>query len=66
MAAGLLPRAPRVLPITTAEYPTSAKRPAYSRLDVSRLQRDFALELPQWRDGLRQVIGELAAAAPAA
>ncbi|XQA68910.1 dTDP-4-dehydrorhamnose reductase [Xanthomonas sacchari] len=66
VAAGLLPRAPRVLPITTAEYPTPAKRPAYSRLDVSRLQRDFALELPQWRDGLRQVIGELAAAAPAA
>ncbi|WP_017907511.1 dTDP-4-dehydrorhamnose reductase [Xanthomonas sp. SHU 199] len=66
VAAGLLPRAPRVLPITTAEYPTPAKRPAYSRLDVSRLQRDFALELPQWRDGLRQVIGELAAAASAA
>jgi len=66
VAAGLLPRAPRVLPITTAEYPTPAKRPAYSRLDVSRLQRDFALELPQWRDGLRQVIGELATAAPAA
>ncbi|MDV0438956.1 dTDP-4-dehydrorhamnose reductase [Xanthomonas sacchari] len=65
-AAGLLPRAPRVLPITTAEYPTPARRPAYSRLDVSRLQRDFALELPQWRDGLHQVVGTLAAAAPAA
>ncbi|WP_369940392.1 dTDP-4-dehydrorhamnose reductase [Xanthomonas medicagonis] len=65
VAAGLLLRAPRVLPITTAEYPTPAKRPAYSRLDVSRLQRDFALELPQWRDGLRQVIGELAATSPA-
>jgi dTDP-4-dehydrorhamnose reductase len=65
VAAGLLPRAPRVLPITTAEYPTPAKRPVYSRLDVSRLQRDFALELPQWRDGLRQVIGELAATSPA-
>ncbi|UYK80182.1 dTDP-4-dehydrorhamnose reductase [Xanthomonas sacchari] len=66
VAAGLLPRAPRVLPITTAEYPTPAKRPAYSRLDVSRLQRDFALELPQWRDALHQVVGTLAAAAPAA
>ncbi|MEB1530116.1 dTDP-4-dehydrorhamnose reductase [Xanthomonas sp. WHRI 7945] len=61
LAVGLLTRAPRVLPIATAEYPTPAKRPAYSRLDVSRLQRDFSLALPQWRDGLRQVIGELAA-----
>jgi dTDP-4-dehydrorhamnose reductase len=64
LAAGLLARAPRVLPIATAEYPTPAKRPAYSRLDISKLQRDFALVLPQWRDGLRQVIGELAAQAP--
>ncbi|MBB4127941.1 dTDP-4-dehydrorhamnose reductase [Xanthomonas translucens] len=64
LAAGLLARAPRVLPIATAEYPTPAKRPAYSRLDISRLQRDFSLVLPEWRDGLRQVIGELAAQAP--
>lgn len=64
LAAGLLARAPRVLPITTAEYPTPAKRPAYSRLDVSRLQHDFSVALPQWRDGLRRVIGELVAAQP--
>ncbi|PPU94123.1 dTDP-4-dehydrorhamnose reductase [Xanthomonas albilineans] len=66
VAAGLLPRTPRVLPIATTEYPTPAKRPAYSRLDVSKLQCDFSLELPQWRDGLRQVIGELVARASAA
>ncbi|UKE72766.1 dTDP-4-dehydrorhamnose reductase [Xanthomonas graminis] len=64
LAAGVLARVPRVLPIATAEYPTPAKRPAYSRLDVSRLQRDFSLVLPEWRDGLRRVIGELAAQAP--
>jgi dTDP-4-dehydrorhamnose reductase len=60
-AAGVLARAPRVLPIATADYPTPARRPAYSRLDVARLERDFALALPAWRDALRRVIGELAA-----
>lgn len=58
--AGLLPRAPRVLAITTAEYPTPARRPAYSRLDTTRLRGDFGIPLADWRDGLRHVIGELA------
>lgn len=60
VAVGLLPRAPRVVPITTADYPTPARRPAYSRLDTSRLERDFGVELPDWRQGLARVIGELA------
>ncbi|PJJ96384.1 dTDP-4-dehydrorhamnose reductase [Lysobacteraceae bacterium NML91-0213] len=58
---GLLPRAPRVEPITTADYPTPAKRPAYSRLDTSTLQRDFGVELPHWTQGLARVLDELAA-----
>ena len=62
VAAGLLPRAPRVLPITTAGYPTRARRPAYSCLDTTRLRRDFGVELPDWREGLRGVVTELARA----
>ncbi|MCS3747449.1 dTDP-4-dehydrorhamnose reductase [Xanthomonas arboricola] len=62
VAAGLLARAPRVVPITTADYPTPAKRPAYSRLSVDKLQNDFGIVLPQWQAGLQQVIAELAAA----
>lgn len=58
--AGLLGRAPEVLPVPTSEYPTPARRPAYSRLDTGRLDRDFGIKLPSWRDGVRQVIGELA------
>lgn len=59
VAAGLLPRAPRVMPITTADYPTPAKRPAYSRLDTSRLEHDFGVALPDWRQALARVIDEL-------
>ena len=59
VAAGLLPRAPRVLPIATADYPTPARRPAWSCLDTSRLQRDFEVALPDWRDALRDVITAL-------
>jgi dTDP-4-dehydrorhamnose reductase len=62
VAAGLLARAPRVVPITTAEYPTPAQRPAYSRLSIDKLQQDFGIVLPEWRVGLQRVIAELVAA----
>lgn len=61
-AAGLLTRRPRVLPITTAEYPTAARRPAYSVLDTAKLQQDFGIAPPAWRDGLRATVRELAKA----
>ncbi|QHB70031.1 dTDP-4-dehydrorhamnose reductase [Stenotrophomonas sp. 364] len=56
VARGILPRAPRVEAITTAEYPTAARRPAYSCLDVRRLQSDAGLQLPAWQDGLASVM----------
>ncbi|MGH8037788.1 MAG: dTDP-4-dehydrorhamnose reductase [Stenotrophomonas sp.] len=59
VAKGKLARAPRVEAITTAEYPTPAKRPAYSHLDVARIQSDFGIVLPSWQDGLKRVIAEL-------
>lgn len=57
---GVLARAPEVQPISAAEYPTPARRPAYSLLDVSKLQADFGITLPSWQDGLKRVMGELA------
>lgn len=61
VARGVLERAPRVEAITTADYPTPARRPAYSHLDVSRLQGDFGIRLPSWQEGLAQVMARLPA-----
>ncbi len=60
IARGVLERAPVVDPIGTSDYPTPARRPAYSVLDNRRLQTEYAIELPDWRDGLGRVIAELA------
>ena len=46
----------RVEAITTAEYPTPTKRPAYSVLSCDKLQRAFGLRLPPWDDSLKQVL----------
>ena len=48
----------RVESITTAEYPTPTKRPAYSVLSCDKLQRTFGLRLPPWEDSLKQVLEE--------
>ncbi|HEX5063147.1 MAG TPA: dTDP-4-dehydrorhamnose reductase [Kofleriaceae bacterium] len=45
----------RIDPITTAEYPTAAKRPAYSVLDTSRI-RALGIEPPSWQSGLAAVV----------
>src|SRR5918993_1587773 len=59
LAAGIIERAPRLVGIPSSEYPAKAKRPAYSRLDTSKFASDFGLRLPDWKAGLREVIGEL-------
>jgi dTDP-4-dehydrorhamnose reductase len=45
----------RIDAITTAEYPTPAKRPAYSVLDTSRV-RALGIVPPSWRIGLARVV----------
>jgi dTDP-4-dehydrorhamnose reductase len=56
----LMPAAERkcstVESITTADYPTPARRPAYSVLNCDKLQQTFGLKLPHWEESLRQVI----------
>jgi dTDP-4-dehydrorhamnose reductase len=45
-------RTPILTPITTAEYPTPARRPANSRLDCAKLRRVHGIELPSWTASL--------------
>lgn len=45
--------------ITTAEYPTPAKRPASSRLNCAKLQQQFNWRMPDWSESLRHVLAEL-------
>ncbi|MHA6204611.1 dTDP-4-dehydrorhamnose reductase [Dyella soli] len=59
-ALGLIARQPEVEAISTAQFPTPARRPAYSVLDNRAFQRQFAFKLPFWRDGLEPVMRQLA------
>jgi dTDP-4-dehydrorhamnose reductase len=58
---GLLERQARVKPITTADYPTPARRPSYSLLDCTSTRAALGLEPTHWRAALRQVLARLAA-----
>jgi dTDP-4-dehydrorhamnose reductase len=55
-AAGL---ATPVKAIPTSEYPTPARRPRNSVLDNSKLKKDFGIALPEWRDGMRDVLAQV-------
>ncbi len=60
-AAGVLAKTPVVDAIASSDYPTPARRPAWSVLDNRRLQQDFGIVLPAWQDGLKRVMAEIAA-----
>ena len=49
----------KVNPITTDQYPTKAKRPAYSVLDLSKIKEYAGIEIPDWRESLVKCIEEL-------
>ena len=49
----------RVHPIETKDYPTLAKRPQYSVLNKSKIKTDFKIEIPYWRDSLKECIEKI-------
>lgn len=48
-----------VNPISTAQYPTPAKRPRFSLLDKSLIRSTYHLNIPEWRPGLVTCIGKM-------
>lgn len=59
LAAGLLPRSPEVRPIPASEYPTPARRPAYSVLDKQQSWQDLGVAPIHWRVQLRAMLQDL-------
>jgi dTDP-4-dehydrorhamnose reductase len=59
--ASLTRRRPQVTPITSAEYPTPARRPANSVLSCRRFEEAFGLQPRPWRDELPGIVRELVA-----
>lgn len=51
----LLKKRPHLNRITTADYPTAAKRPANSRLDLGKIKAVFGIEPSDWRKALENI-----------
>ena len=49
----------KVNPIQTKDYATVAKRPQYSVLNKSKIKTDFKIEIPYWRDSLKDCIEKI-------
>ncbi|MBV5267310.1 MAG: sugar nucleotide-binding protein, partial [Burkholderiaceae bacterium] len=46
----------QVYPIPTDQYPTQAKRPAYSALNCEKIQNEFGIYPKPWRESLEKMI----------
>jgi dTDP-4-dehydrorhamnose reductase len=62
LAVEIMAAAGRNIPvdaITTADYPTPARRPANSVLDTARIAAAYGIRLPPWQDGVRRCVARL-------
>ena len=55
---GLLPHDCAIDPLTTAQYPTKVRRPAYSVLSKEKIVEAYGLKIPKWEESLQIYIGE--------
>jgi dTDP-4-dehydrorhamnose reductase len=58
-ARGVALAVAQVTPIATADYPTKARRPANSRLDLTRLKQIFGIETPHWEKAVAPELDRL-------
>ncbi|MDE6332567.1 MAG: dTDP-4-dehydrorhamnose reductase [Muribaculaceae bacterium] len=49
----------KVIPITSADFPSAVIRPPFSVLDKSRIKATYGIEIPHWRDGLRRCLNRM-------
>ena len=63
-AAGITLKVERVVPIATSEYPTPAQRPLNSRLDCSRFETDFGLNLDPWQLDFEEAMSRILMSKP--
>lgn len=56
---GLLNKEIPVKPIRASQYPTPAKRPAYSVMDTTKIREEFEVEGLHWRKALKEMMKEL-------
>ncbi len=55
VSQNVLEKAPFVNAITTADYPTPAKRPANSCLDLTKIQQVFGIQPSDWKKALKNI-----------
>jgi dTDP-4-dehydrorhamnose reductase len=51
-----VPDAPPLVPIHSGEYPAVARRPRYSVLDCADVVERYGVQLPHWRESVREVV----------
>jgi len=49
----------QINPIETKDYRTAARRPPYSVLNKAKIKKDFGIEIPYWRDSLKECIQKI-------
>lgn len=49
----------KVTPILSKEIQTKAIRPHYSVLDKSRIKKDYHIDIPHWRESLKQCLARM-------
>ncbi len=49
----------KVNPVTSEQFPTPTKRPHFSVLNKSKIRATFGLEVPYWRDSLKNCLNKM-------